>query len=354
MSLEVIGAASASGGEAALVTVIGVQGSVPRHAGSKMLVRGNGEIVGTVGGGRGESIAIDAAVRCISTRSSRTLTVEMQGTEVEGAAMVCGGTSRLLVEHLPDVSPYRTALQLLRDGKRVLLIKRLEGLAPEGSGGGGAKHVPVAVVAESGLVPAGFPFDRGLADRCLASGKPFLAEESGLFYDPVFPREKLLILGGGHIGQALAGMAVTLDFDTTVADDRDDFAAPGRFPGGVKTVQGPYARIVADYPFDAATYVVIVTRGHLYDLECIRAVLARTYRYAGFIGSTRKAKLLRAQVASDGFDPAKIEALHGPIGLNIAAETPAEIAVSILGEMIAVRRNAQSAAGMGMPRNKQA
>jgi xanthine dehydrogenase accessory factor len=124
----------------------------------------------------------------------------------------------------------------------------------------------------------------------------------------------------------------------TVADDRADFAAPGRFPAGVKTVCAGYTDAIKAFPFDSATYAVIVTRGHLFDLECIRGVLGRTHRYAGFIGSARKAKLLRAQAVNDGFDKALVDSLHAPVGLDIAAETPAEIAVAILGEIVAVRR----------------
>jgi xanthine dehydrogenase accessory factor len=340
VSIDVIRAASESAGGAALVTVVGTRGSVPRHAGSKMLVRRAGGIVGTVGGGRGEAAAIDAAAECISDGRSRTVTVEMQGVEASGPDMVCGGTGTLLVEVIRDRAPYEAARRALEAGRRVVMVKRFQGLS-----GGEPGSVSVAVLEESGAVPdrAGsgpFDLDPQAAEACMASGKPLLVEEKGLFYDPTFPREKMLILGGGHVGQVLASMASQLDFDVTVADDRADFTAAGRFPPGVKTVCGGYSDAVKTFAFDSATYVVIVTRGHLFDLECIRAVLGRTYRYAGFIGSARKAKLLRAQALSDGFDPARVEALRAPIGIDIAAETPAEIAVSILAQVVAVRRNA--------------
>ena len=107
------------------------------------------------------------------------------------------------------------------------------------------------------------------------------------------------------------------------------------------------------FPFDSATYVVMVTRGHLTDLECVRALLPRKYRYAGFIGSERKAKLLREQLAADGFEQAKIDALHAPIGLAINAETPAELAVAILAEIVAVRRHAATGAGTIVPTGPQ-
>jgi len=338
VSIDVIRAASESRGDAALVTVIGTRGSVPRHAGSKMLVRRGGGIVGTVGGGRGEAAAAEAASRCISEKSCRTITVEMQGVEAAGPDMVCGGTATMLVEAIVDRAPYQAAHRALEAGRRAVLVKRFQGVSAGDTG-----SVAVAVLEESGPPPTGFELDPQAAALCMATGKPLLVEDKGLFYDPVFPREKFLVLGGGHIGQVLAAMACELDFDVTVVDDRSDFAAPGRFPAAVKTACSGYAEAVKAFAFDSATYVVIVTRGHLFDLECIRAVLGRTYRYAGFIGSARKAKLLRAQAVSDGFDPSRVDELRAPIGIDIAAETPAEIAVSILAQVVAVRRSAAGA-----------
>ncbi len=344
MSLEVIRAA-AEGSAAALVTVIATRGSVPRHAGSRMLVvaaetsapgAAPPRIIGTVGGGRGEAAAVDAAARSISEKASRIVTVEMQGVEVTGPDMVCGGTATLLVEPVSDRALYETARRALEAGRRVVLVKDISGIR---AGAPGA--VPAALLEESVPPPAGFAGDPRTAEQCMAGGKPVLADETGLFYDPLLPREKLLVLGGGHVGRVLSSMASEMDFDVTVVDDRPDFASAGRFPKAVRTVCAGYAEAVKGFPFDSATYAVIVTRGHLFDLECIRAVLGRTYRYAGIIGSARKSKLLRAQALSDGFDPARVEALRGPIGIDIAAETPAEIAVSILAQIVAVRRNAR-------------
>lgn len=339
MSVEVIRAAAEGGDGIVLVTVIGTQGSVPRHAGSKMLVHADGRTLGTVGGGRGEAMAVEAAVRCIAERSSRTITVEMQGVEATGPNMVCGGTGTMLLEYIGDRQAYRAALRALESGRRTVMVKKLEGLA-----GGSAGTVSVMVVEESVTPLDGLECDPRSVTLCMATGKPLFSEEKGHFYDPVLPQEKLIIFGGGHVGQALADMAAGLDFEVTVVDDRPEFAVPGRFHSSVKTICSGYAVAIASFPFDSATYAVIVTRGHLFDLECIRGVLARTYRYAGFIGSARKARLLRAQAASDGFEKERVAALRAPIGLDIAAETPAEIAVSILAEIVAVRRNAGTVA----------
>jgi xanthine dehydrogenase accessory factor len=346
MSMEVVGAAAQGGGGAALVTVIAATGSIPRHPGSKMLVPGTGKPVGTIGGGETEAMAADAAAGCIRAGRSRTLAVEMHGTEAQGKEMLCGGGVILLVEYIEEAAPYLEACRALETGRRVVFVKKMEGMA-----GGKEGSVSVALLEESGAAKdlataVGFGSKEGLAvdgrtaALCAATGKRFFFEEAGIFYDPVLPPEKLLILGGGHVGRALASMAAGLDFAVTVVDDREEFADPGRFAPGVKTLCGGYAQTVGRFPFDSSTYVVIVTRGHLFDLECVRAVLGKTYRYAGFISSARKAKLLREQAVRDGFDKDSVEALRAPIGLSIAAETPAEIAVSIMAEIVSVRRNA--------------
>jgi xanthine dehydrogenase accessory factor len=343
VSFEILKTIAGSRDSCALVTVIDVHGSVPRHAGTKMLVTGGDASVGTVGGGQGEAMAIAAARECLLQRHSLLLTVEMQGAQAVGPEMICGGTSRMLVEYLGEARPYRDAFQRLARGERVLFVKGWAGAWPQ--------DVAVSVFADDGeplaetgtAVPPAAPAAHAeRMARCLRTGKPLLAEEDRLFYDPAFPEEKLLVLGGGHVGRALAGLACGLDFTVTVADDRQEFVAPGRFPPAVKTLCGGYGEILRDFPFDAATYVVIVTRGHLGDLECVRAVLGRRYRYAGFIGSARKSRLLLEQVRGEGFDREKVDSLHAPVGVAIAAETPEEIAISILAEMIATRRNTEA------------
>lgn len=325
MNLDLLRALLETPGPLALATVMQVKGSAPRHAGSMLLAGPDGLKAGSVGGGRGEALVLAACREALEAGQPRVVDVDMQGLEAEGPAMVCGGVSRILVEPLGDPAPYRTALARLEQGQRVLLVK---------TGG------RVAVLGEDGAWAHGLEprADLALAADCLASGHPAL--EGDLFYAPLAPREDLLILGGGHVGQALAALAPGLGFTVTVGDDRPEFAQPGRFPAGVAARTGSFTRIAADYPFSPATYVVIVSRGHLCDLECVRAVLPRPWRYAGFMGSRRKTRLVLEQVRKDGFDPARIDALNAPIGLAIGAETPEELAVAIAAELIATRRGA--------------
>jgi xanthine dehydrogenase accessory factor len=328
MNLGILRAIAAEPTELVLCTVLRVKGSAPRHAGSKLLAGREGRLLGSVGGGRGEALALAACADLLGAGRPKILELDMQGLDIEGSSMVCGGTSRLLVEPLGDRRPYRAALELLQKGERALLVKRLES-------GETALLDGLGAWVEGSLKGA----DLACAQQALASGQPVLAEAAGLLYDPLLPEERLLILGGGHVGQALAALAPGLGFQVTVGDDRPAFLAPGRFPPGVATLGGTYADIVAGFPLEASTFVVIVTRGHRSDLECVRAVLPRPHRYAGLMGSLRKTRLVLEQVAGEGFDPRAVEALRAPIGLEIGAETPEELAVAIAAELIAARRN---------------
>jgi xanthine dehydrogenase accessory factor len=257
----------------------------------------------------------------------------MRGDDATGPLMICGGSSQMLVECLEGPGPYREAAERLARGERVLFLKGV----PEQPG-----PVPTALLDERlepvrGTVPE---FRRELAERALATGQPCFDEAAGLFYDPAFPVEQLLILGGGHVGQALAALAPAVGFQVTVVDDRPEFAGDGRFPAGVRALNQDFPRAVAEFPCDAATYVVVVSRGHRSDLDCVRALLGRPWRYCGCMGSARKVRLILDQLLQEGADPARVAELWAPIGLDLGAETPAELAVAILGELVAVRRNA--------------
>jgi xanthine dehydrogenase accessory factor len=296
-----------------------------------MLVGGPGGQMGTVGGGRGEALALEACRRSLAERASALLRVEMVGTDVIGQVPVCGGVNTMLIERVEDPAPYACAWARLDAGERVVLVKRLR----DG-------RVDLAVVDEQGVALCGRvePDEARMAVRALEKGQVQYDAERQMLWDPLLPQEKLLILGAGHVGQALAAMALPLGFAVTVVDDRAEFLAEGRLADGVATMAAGFDQAIAGFPFDAATYAVVVTRGHQSDLECVRALLGRRYRYAGFMGSARKTRLVIDQVRREGFDPAKVETLCGPIGLDIGAETPSELAVAILAEIIAVRRNA--------------
>lgn len=172
-----------------------------------------------------------------------------------------------------------------------------------------------------------------------------IAEESGLicggqmevFIEPVEPAPAVFIFGAGHVGHALARMAHDTGFQVHVVDDREKFASGERFPEGVTVIVDDIPDWLAKHPMPAGAYAVIVTRGHRHDLDALRALAPTSIRYVGLIGSRAKVKRIFDALREDGLDPAQLARVHAPIGLDIGAITPQEIAVSILAELIAVK-----------------
>ena len=162
----------------------------------------------------------------------------------------------------------------------------------------------------------------------------------GQSYTRVFlPENRLILLGGGHIAQPLCAMASMLDFAVTVVDDRITFANSERFPEAAQVICNSFANAIADLKIRATDYVCVITRGHRWDGECLRQILAGTLpTYLGMIGSKRRVAGLLDLLAGEGFSADDLARIHAPIGLKINAQTPAEIAVSICAEMIAHRR----------------
>jgi xanthine dehydrogenase accessory factor len=176
------------------------------------------------------------------------------------------------------------------------------------------------------------------------------AQENGLIcggrmdvhVDPLQPDPHLFIVGAGHVGHQLARAAADAGFRLHVIDDREKFASAERFPGAEVIVDSiPDWLHRAEIP--ASAFVVVVTRGHQHDLEAMRALAARDLRYLGLIGSRAKVARLYDLLAAEGMPPECLDRVHAPIGFDIGAVTPAEIAVSILAELIAVRRGADTA-----------
>ncbi|NLO96963.1 MAG: xanthine dehydrogenase, partial [Peptococcaceae bacterium] len=149
---------------------------------------------------------------------------------------------------------------------------------------------------------------------------------------------KLFVLGGGHIAKPLTEFAARVGFAVTVVDDRLSFANKERFPQAEQVICESFERCFDLLQFDPYTYVVIVTRGHRYDLDCLRQVVQRQWAYAGMIGSRRRVKGVKDQLLAEGFDPEVLAKVNAPIGLEIGAITPEEIAISILAQVIGYRR----------------
>ncbi len=155
---------------------------------------------------------------------------------------------------------------------------------------------------------------------------------------------RLLIIGGGHIGKALAVIGSLCGFSIEVVDDRPEYANVERFPEADRITRGRFEEVLAEYPVDSTTHIVCVTRGHKHDETSLRAVVNSAAAYIGMIGSRRRVRAVLQHLVEEGAGAEAVARVHTPIGLDIGAETPEEIAVSIMAEIIQVRRG-----GSGLP-----
>ena len=167
-----------------------------------------------------------------------------------------------------------------------------------------------------------------------------VAGATSIYVEVVEDRPVFLVVGAGHIGRCLARLASFLDFHVAVIDDREDFANEEHLPGATEVICEDYEAALEKYPIDGNTSIVMVTRGHKQDELSLRKCLGRGAGYLGMIGSKRRTSAVLEHLREEGFDAAELEAIRTPIGLDIGAETPEEIAISIMAEVIMLRRGA--------------
>jgi len=293
--LETLVADVSNDRKVALCTVVKTKGSTPRRPGAAMLVRDDGSTLGTLGGGLTEARVVRRASDMLRKASESTLLeygLDQETAAEEGS--VCGGRMFITVTLTgpeTDLQPYEDALASLR---------RRE-----------STHISLLVEHEG------------------------QRREYRLHFEvpPV-----LLVVGGGHVGQAVARLAAGLDFSIVVIDDRAEFASPQRFGDRAELIVGDVAGVLTEYPLDPSCYVVIATRGHRNDLQALAAVIGRPTAYVGMIGSQRKIRMVFEELRKAGVSQEQLDNVHTPIGVSIGAETVPEIAVSIAAELIQARR----------------
>lgn len=278
----------------AMAVVVRARGSTPQKTGAAMLVTPGGETLGTLGGGCVEAETRKRALELLA--SSRPQGVTLLPFKLDhdygwDDGVACGGMMDITVE-------------ILEAGSKASL-ERCRG------------------------------FRDGLMGRTAMSYE--VTAEGQSFKVPLEPTPRLVIAGAGHVGQSLARMANLAGFEVTVIDDRPDMASIERFPGA-KCVVGPIESELRKLQIDPFTYVVIVTRGHRNDAQALGAVIGSNSRYVGLIGSKRKIRTILDGLYREGTPVDALLKVHAPIGLNIGAVSPEEIAISVCAELIAVRR----------------
>ena len=254
-----LGEALKAGEEVALVTIVSANGSTPQRVGAKMLVFGDGRVVGTIGGGCYENEALWKAREVLKTRKACTVKYELADDFAAESGLICGGQMEVFIE-------------------------------------------------------------------------------------PIEPSPAVYIFGAGHVGQFVGQVAHDAGFRVHVIDDREKFANRERFPAAAEIIVDDIPTWLAAHRLPATAYAVIVTRGHRHDLDALRALAAQNLRYLGLIGSRAKVKRIYDVLVEEGSVPVeRLETINAPIGLDIGAVTPQEIAVAIVAELIAVRRGKTAA-----------
>ncbi len=255
---EEIVALRRSGRRGAVATIVNVRGSIPSFKSAKMLVREDGSIAGTIGGGCVEAEVWQAARDVIINEKPCSLSFDLNQDPKYDTGLVCGGTLEIFIE-------------------------------------------------------------------------------------PVLPAPLLYLFGAGHVALELFKTARNAGFDVIVADDREAYANAERFPGAREILAKDFELTLAALNPGESSYIVIATRGHRDDMRILRWAVQTHARYIGMVGSRRKAITVVRELTAEGLKPELFERLHSPVGLDIGAITPEEIAVSIVAELIAIRRHAQRA-----------
>lgn len=324
-----------------LVTVGCQSGSTPREAGARMLVFADNSTWGTIGGGLVEAMAIQGAAACLAERKGLQRQFDLSNADAAGTDMICGGRMDLYLEYIaasPDNLEFFQSLHnALRHGRRMVVASEQGGDGPRFLCDSQGQCHPRDLEPELEQVLA--------RSAATLSGAALLQWGKRTFLLSAFALGGTLVLvGAGHVAACTAEVAARVGFRITVLDDRAEFANQRRFP------QAETIHVLPDFThcfeglgIDRDSYIVIVTRGHLHDKEALEQALATQAGYIGMIGSRKKRDAIYEQLLDKGMGQARLEQVHCPIGLAIEADTPEEIAISIVGELIAHRATGRRA-----------
>lgn len=300
---------------AALATVVETWGSAPRQSGSQLAISGTGDMVGSVSGGCVEGAVVTEALEALQDRKSRLLTFGVSDDTAFAAGLACGGTIRILVEPVgdgPEALPeamLAAVVEARAAPRPIALVIRPDGW-----------HRQLVQPGEDPAVDARLKSDR--------SG----VEEDGRFIAIHNPPLRLIVVGAVHIAQPLLTIARTCGYAPTLIDPRAAFGSADRFPGETILDDWPDEAMAALAP-DARTAIVTLTHDPKLDDPAIRAALRSQAFYLGCLGSKKTHAKRLDRLTAAGFTPEEIARIHAPVGLDIGAKTPAEIAVSIMAQI---------------------
>ncbi|WP_346353318.1 XdhC family aldehyde oxidoreductase maturation factor [Azotosporobacter soli] len=323
-----------------LATIVHSSGSSPRSAGAKMIVRFDGSIIGTVGGGRLEAETIRLAKEVYATRLPVIQPFDLTGNDSAGLGMICGGAGKMIIDYVSaeggvNQQVYEALLSTLEHAQKAWLITELTQDAER------VRRRQQCLVLKDGTIIGDFQCEQKFLKRLSAAPASIAihtdARDGRLYImEPIRPAGTVYLFGAGHVSQQVARLTSMVGFQTVVLDDRADFANQERFPEAEVRLIEEFEEL-PELGIGSDSYLVIVTRGHLHDGSVLEQALGTKAAYIGMIGSKKKRSALYGALEKKGFSAEQLNRVYSPIGIDIYAETPEEIAVSIVAELIKAR-----------------
>lgn len=331
----------------ALATLINRVGSAPRAVGAKYLLKGDGTSSGSIGGGCVEAEVWQEAQKVMEKGKGGILHFELTSEQLAEGGLICGGNIDIFLEPISEelLNIYKEAARIRQKGGAAILatLVSVDGAFPKGEG---SKILMKTSGEKVGSLLGGVELEK----KILSEGEVLLKEKKPkvlilssenkrmeILLEPVFSEPTVYIFGGGHVSEQLAPLAKKIHFKVVVIDDREMFANRERFPEVDDVIVSEFERCFDQLNIDDSSYIVIVTRGHLYDGFVLEQALKTNARYIGMIGSKKKIRTLYQNLMEKGMAKETLDRVNAPIGIDINSETPEEIAVSIVAELIKVR-----------------
>jgi len=340
----------------AIATIINRVGSAPREAGAKYLVKKDGTPIGSIGGGCVEADVWQEARKTMEKGEGKVLHFNLTSEQLAEGGLICGGNIDIFLEPIMEdsLNIYREVLKVRQQGGAGILatVISVDGVFPKTEG---VKEFIKASGEKVGSLFMGEELEERIlkeAERLLRVKKIEVMTVSSaetaqpwktleILLEPIISEPTVYIFGAGHISQQLVPLVKKVHFKTVVIDDREMFANWDRFPDADEVIVIEFEKAFEQLTIDQSSYIVIVTRGHLYDGLILEMAVKTDAQYIGMIGSKKKIQTLYQILLKKGIPKEALDKVHAPIGLDIHSETPEEIAVSIVAELIKVRRQGE-------------
>jgi len=332
-----------SGRNVALVTVIATSGSTPGKVGYKMLVFDEGRAtIGTIGGGLVEAELIQAAKNMLAEPASRVLRFDL-GASADDEKGICGGSIELLVETFDNraVALFKRLVTAIDNDEQGVLVSLISPCRSP-------RKMLLKDGGQIGAVVGDEPAPELTAAIMEAASEGQLATkmtcgDMNAFVETVAKSPMVIIFGAGHLSRYIARYAKSVHFRVTVCDDRREYANGQRFPEADEVIVKDFGCVLDEVRIDADSYVVIVTRGHKCDQMVLEQVVKTNALYIGMIGSRRKTLMILERLSQKGISADLLNKVYSPIGISIGAVTPEEIALSVVCELVKIRRMGHAA-----------